>query len=83
MTPCALVPHHLPEGMAGVVVTDIASDSPSQGLLQVNDVIEEMNRKAVQSAQEYEAIVSKIGEHDTILLLIFRDGGSIYMTIKP
>jgi len=74
---------NLPEGMAGVVVTDIASDSPSQGLLQVNDVIEEMNRKAVRSAQEYEAIVSKIGEHDTILLLICRDGGSIYMTLKP
>ena len=83
LTPSLRDKLNLPEGMAGVVVTDIASDSPSQGLLQVNDVIEEMNRKAVRSAQEYEAIVSKIGEHDTILLLIFRDGGSIYMTIKP
>ena len=83
LTPSLRDKLNLPEGMAGVVVTDIASDSPSQGLLQVNDVIEEMNRKAVRSAQEYEAIVSKIGEHDTILLLIFRDGGSIYMTLKP
>ena len=83
LTPSLRDKLNLPEGMVGVVVTDIASDSPSQGLLQVNDVIEEMNRKAVRSAQEYEAIVSKIGEHDTILLLIFRDGGSIYMTLKP
>ena len=83
LTPSLRDKLNLPEGMVGVVVTDIASDSPSQGLLQVNDVIEEMNRKAVGSAQEYEAIVSKIGEHDTVLLLIFRDGGSIYMTIKP
>ena len=83
LTPSLRDKLNLPEGIAGVVVTDIASDSPSQGLLQVNDVIEEMNRKAVRSAQEYEAIVSKIGEHDTILLLIFRDGGSIYMTLKP
>jgi len=83
LTPSLRDKLNLPEGMAGVVVTDIASDSPSQGLLQVNDVIEEMNRKAVRSAQEYEAIVSKIGEHDTIHLLIFRDGGSIYMTLKP
>ena len=83
LTPSLRDKLNLPEGMAGVVVTDIASDSPSQGLLQVNDVIEEMNRKAVRSAQEYEAIVSKIGEHDTVLLLIFRDGGSIFMTIKP
>jgi serine protease Do len=83
LTPSLRDKLNLPEGMTGVVVTDIASDSPSQGLLQVNDVIEEMDRKAVRSAQEYEAIVSKIGEHDTVLLLIFRDGGSIYMTIKP
>jgi serine protease Do len=83
LTPSLRDKLNLPEGMAGVVVTDIATDSPSQGLLQVNDVIEEIDRKAVRSAQDYEAIVSKIGEHDTVLLLIFRDGGSIYMTIKP
>jgi serine protease Do len=73
----------LPENMNGVVITNISPDSPSQGLLQPNDVIQEVNRKAIQSAEDYERAVSKIGESDTVLLLIYRDGGSVYLTIKP
>jgi serine protease Do len=73
---------NLPESLAGVVVTEIAPDSQVQGLLQASDVIQEINRKAVRNAQEYEDIVSKIGEHDTVLLLIYRDGGSVYLTIQ-
>jgi len=74
---------NLPEGMAGVVVTAVSPDSPAQGGLQPNDVIEEVNRKAVRTAQEYEDIVSKIGESDTVLVLIYRGGGSVYITIQP
>ncbi len=73
---------NLPQGIVGVVVTDVSSDSPAQGLLQGNDVIQEVDRKPIRSAQEYEEIVSKIGNHDTVLLLIYRDGGSIYLTIQ-
>ncbi len=74
---------NLPEDLVGVVITDVGSDSPSQGLLQPNDVIQEVNRTAIRSAQEYEEIVSKIGEHDSVLLLIYRNGGSAYLTIQP
>ena len=74
---------NLPEDLVGVVVTDVGSDSPSQGLLQPNDVIQEVNRTAIRSAQEYEEIASKIGEHDSVLLLIYRNGGSAYLTIQP
>jgi serine protease Do len=73
----------LPEGLEGVVVMDVSSDSPAQGLLQTNDVIQELDRKPIRSSQEYEEIVSKIGEHDTVLLLVYRDGGSVYLTIQP
>jgi serine protease Do len=73
----------LPENLNGVVITNISEDSPSQGLLQANDVIQEVNRKAIQSAEDYDRAVSKIGENDTVLLLIYRDGGSVYLTIKP
>ncbi len=83
LTPSLRNKLNLPESLAGVVVTEIASDSQVQGLLQANDVIQEINRKAVRNAQEYEDIVSKIGEHDTVLLLIYRDGGSVYLTIQP
>jgi serine protease Do len=74
---------NLPEDLAGVVIVDISADSPTQGLLQASDVIEEVDRKPVRSVQEYEAIVSKIGKNDTVLLLIYRNGGSAYITIQP
>jgi serine protease Do len=83
LTPSLRDKLNLEEGVAGVVITNIASDSPSQGILQVNDVIQEIDRKPVKNAQEYENIVSKIGEHDTVLLLIYRGGGSVYITIQP
>ena len=83
LTPSLRDKLNIGEGVAGVVITNIASDSPSQGLLQANDVIEEIDRKPVRSAQEYENIVSKIGERDTVLLLISRGGGSVYITIQP
>jgi len=73
----------LPENLSGVVVTDIASESPAQGMLQPNDVIEEVNRHAIQTVRDYDQIVSRVGESDTVLLLIYRDGGSIYFTMKP
>jgi len=65
--------------MAGVVVTDIVAARPTQGLLQSNDVIEEVDRKPIQSVQENEDIVSKIGKNDAVLLL----SGSAYLTIRP
>jgi len=83
LTPSLRDKLNLPEGQTGVVVTDVNADSPAQDLLQANDVILEVNRKAIRSAQEYEEVVSKIGEKDTVLLLISREGGSIYLTIKP
>jgi serine protease Do len=73
----------LPENMTGVVVTEIGSDSPAQGALQQNDVIQEINRRPIQNVQEYDQAVSKIGKNDTILLLIYRDGSSAYLTIRP
>ena len=83
LTPSLRDKLNLPEGVTGVVVTDIGADSPTQGLLQSNDVIEEVDRKAIRSVQEYEEIVSKIGKNDAVLLLIYRNGGSAYLTIQP
>jgi S1-C subfamily serine protease len=51
-------------------------------LLQPGDVIQEINKRTIRSAQDYDKAVSKLGEHDTVLLLIYREGGSIYLTIK-
>src|SRR5512143_661897 len=68
---------NLPENMNGVVITGVGPGSPAQGILQPNDVIQEVNRQPIQGAQYFDGAVSKIGAADTVLLLIYRDGGSI------
>lgn len=73
----------LPDNVSGVVVTSVSADLSGRRLLQPNDVIEEVNRTAIQNVQDYDQAVSRIGAKDTVLLLIYRDGGSFYLTIRP
>jgi serine protease Do len=73
----------VPEDLNGVVVADVSPDSPALGLLQANDVIQEVNRKEIQNTRDYEQTVGKIGEKEGMLMLVYRQGGSIYITIKP
>jgi serine protease Do len=73
----------IPENVNGVVITDIGADSPAQGILQAGDVILEVNRHGIKNLSEYDRLVSKIGEKDPVLLLIYRDGGTIYITLRP
>jgi S1-C subfamily serine protease len=67
----------------GVIIANISEDSPAQEALQIHDVIMEVNRRAITNIIDYEQTVSKIGEKDSVLLLIYREGASIYITIKP
>lgn len=83
LTPSLREKLDLPENTAGVVVTNVGPDSPAHGLLLPNDLIQEVNRTTIESAQDFDQVVSKIGENDTVLLLISRGGGAIYLTIKP
>ncbi len=72
----------LPENVNGVVVTSVSAESASRIVLQPNDVIQEVNRTAIHSVRDYDQAVSGIGAKDTVLLLIYRNGGSIYLTIQ-
>ncbi len=73
----------LPDNVNGVVVTGVSPDLANQGLLQPDDVIQEVNRTAIRNVQDYDKAVSRIGAKDTVLLLIYRGGGSVYLTIRP
>ncbi len=83
MTPSVRDRLGLPANMTGVVISNISPDSAAQGVLQAGDVILEVDRKGVKSVEEYERIASKIGPRDTVLLLIYREGGTAYVTIGP
>jgi len=72
----------IPKKITGVVITDIEDGSPAEGLLMQNDVIIEVNRKRINSTKEYKSIASKIKPNQNILLLIYRNGSTIYITLS-
>ena len=74
---------NIPHKVKGVIVTAIEEDSPAFGVLRQGDVIQEINRKEIKNTKDYEAIVSILDTKNSVLLLIYRSGGYIYLTIKP
>ncbi len=73
----------IPEKVSGVIVTNVEEDSPAAGVLRRNDVIQEINQKVIKGLKDYEKVVSEIKPDEGVLLLIYRAGGYIYVTIKP
>jgi serine protease Do len=70
-------------GTKGVVITDVAQDSPaSQAGLDPGDVILEINRQPLTSVAEYKKAVSKLKKGDTVLLRM-RSGQAVqYVPVK-
>ena len=62
----------LPEGVKGVVVTQIQPDAPAAEKLRVGDVIEEINRQPFGSVAEYERLVQAVSPGERALLFICR-----------
>jgi serine protease Do len=73
---------NIPKRTSGVMVTDIASGSAADGVLGQGDVLMEINKHKINSIKDYEKVVSKIKSGEDILLLIFRNGSAIYMTLS-
>jgi serine protease Do len=70
----------LPEGTKGVVVSEIdpSSKAASSGL-RVGDVIQEVNRKPVRNAAEFEKAVRDAGKEP--LLLVNRRGNTVFVAV--
>ena len=83
LTPAIRNSLNIPQALTGVIITNIDGNSPAFGILHQSDVIMEINKKAIKSSQDYEKMVSGIGPDDSVLLLIYRAGGYIYVTINP
>jgi serine protease Do len=82
LTPESYRQLNLPDRIRGVVVTDIEADSPSVTSLIPGDIILEINRKAISNIEDYESIVSKIKSDQDVLLLVFRKGSTLFVTIS-
>ena len=83
ITPEARTNLRVPKRIDGVVIADVASGSPAEGVLAKNDVILEINRKKIHGVKDYEAMVGKIKPEQSILVLVYRDGFTTYVTLTP
>jgi len=73
----------IPEKVHGVLVAGVEADTPAAEVLRAKDVIMEINREEIRGLADVKSVSSGLGSDDTILLLIFRGGGSQYVTLKP
>ncbi len=67
----------------GVVVTNVDEGSlADEAGLRRGDVILEVNQKKIQSLQDYRAALGRVGEPDSLLLLVRRGNNVLYMALK-
>lgn len=73
----------IPASTQGVVVINIETGSlPDEAGLQMGDVIQEVNRKPVKNAADYES-AARLNGRGTALLLVNRAGNTMFVVIEP
>lgn len=71
------------ENIEGVVVTDVAENSVAQQKdLQRGDVITEIDRTPVHSAEDFKAAIAKVDPEKGVLLYVQRGGSSTFVVLK-
>lgn len=72
------------KGRAGVVVTEIETDSPAERAgLRTGDIIREINRKPVQDVRDFERLTNQLSPSSPVLLLLNRGNATIFLSISP
>ena len=68
---------------SGVIVTQVANGSPaSEAGLQRGDVILEVDQQPMTNVPQFNRKIQSYKAGDTILLLVRRQGGTIFLTLK-
>lgn len=70
----------VPGNVNGVVVSDVAQDSPAAGDLQQGDVIESINRQPVRNVEDFNRLAGQA--KGQVLLRINRQGMGMYLVIS-
>lgn len=72
----------IPERIRGVIINDVDEESPAAGVLSPGDVVQEINREKIKDLNDYQEIVPKIKRGEDVLLLIYRRGSSLFITLS-
>ncbi|GJL57545.1 MAG: MucD protein [Nitrospirales bacterium] len=68
----------------GVLVTQLTPNSPAERAgVQPGDVILELNRSPIRSVKDFEQLVKQLEDETSVLVLLQRGKGAIFLTIKP
>jgi serine protease Do len=83
LTPATAQRLDLPPGTRGLLVTGVSADGPAADAgLRRGDIIQEVNRRPVNTREELAAAVNGAGDRP-VLLLVMRDGRSNFVAVRP
>lgn len=69
---------------AGVVISEIEPNSPAERAgLREGDILVELNRQEIRTVEDFERLTSKLEAKSTVLVLLKRGRGTIFLSIKP
>ncbi len=76
--------YKLKEGLEGVVITQVDEESvaASEGLKE-GDLIKEVNRQKVTTAEDFAIIMRATKRSETILMRVTREGRAFFIVLKP
>jgi serine protease Do len=73
--------YNIPEDITGVVVDQIDPQSEAAGILKQGDVIQQINHQDIGSVKDFLDITEKLPKDTSLLLLIYRNGVHLFITI--
>ncbi len=82
MTPEIRKGLEIPARVTGVIVTDMEDGIPAENVLMRNDVIIEIDKNKISTVQDYEKMAEQIKPDQNVLLLIYRGGSALYLTLS-
>jgi serine protease Do len=67
-----------------VVITSVEQGGQAEAAgLQRGDVIQEVNHETVKTLEDYQKAVSKIKKDELAVLLVNRQGNSLFVAVNP
>jgi serine protease Do len=75
---------NIPARTAGVVITSVDPGGQAEAAgLQRGDVIQEVNHETIKTLDEYQKAVGKIKKDELAVLLVNRQGNSLFVAVNP